>query len=189
MCAFVVVEWAAISDSCSSFHWWSCQAERVLLWCQNQPGEKSKNEKIEGKKGDHGLCVAVFCMLGKEKNPNSCCEYSWMEVVLSACRLLFKDQSIVFAAGLFFCPTEAAWQQGLGSKCTRVCRMHPLRTAGVLHHVSVHDLRSCSLPLTSKHRSVTWFTSHKFVPLCSRGAHVVVFNKLQQRRSHLQWFF
>lgn len=104
------------------------------------------------------------------------------------CRLLFKDQSIVFAAGLFSCPTEAAWQQGLGSKCTRVCRMHPLRTA-ILHHVSVHDLSSCSLPLTSKHRSATRFASHKFVPLCLRGAHVVVvlFNKLQQRRS--QWFF
>lgn len=46
-CAFVVVEWAATSDSCSSFHWWSCQAARVLLWCQNQPGEESKNEKIQ----------------------------------------------------------------------------------------------------------------------------------------------
>lgn len=46
-CVFVVVEWAATSDSCSSFHWWSCQAARVLLWCQNQPGEESKNEKIQ----------------------------------------------------------------------------------------------------------------------------------------------
>lgn len=120
----------------------------------------------------------------KREDPNSSCEYSCIEVVLSAGSYL----KIKVSCSLLDCFPVPPRQQGLGSKCTRVCRMHPLRTA-VFHHVSVHDLSSCSLPLTSKHRSATRFASHKFVPLSLRGAHVVVvlFNKLQQRRS--QWLF